>query len=255
MFRRLGSFYELYIKPIFRHSQAEAEPLEVNSHRRKILDHGHTLRNKPLPLKKKLEAATQIGVLAYTGAPNDPPSPPLPSPYVNVIQPNPFQQPCLVRRTLRLHCGLVASQCAEDYIPDLIEILLLPSISDTDKIIIIQSLCGILYGSYSNQVKAKENHLINLLVNYLTGDKPDQNCNQIVKFWVCYLLNIICCSNIPVIKMLHKSNYVHKSLKVLANMGWYGWSRNYAQILLYVLGFEHPFSPECVKEETEQCSL
>uniref|UniRef100_H3AG60 Armadillo like helical domain containing 2 n=1 Tax=Latimeria chalumnae TaxID=7897 RepID=H3AG60_LATCH len=178
-------------------------PLEVNSHRRKILDHGHTLRNKPLPLKKKLEAATQIGVLAYTG-------------------------------------GLVASQCAEDYIPDLIEILLLPSISDTDKIIIIQSLCGILYGSYSNQVKAKENHLINLLVNYLTGDKPDQNCNQIVKFWVCYLLNIICCSNIPVIKMLHKSNYVHKSLKVLANMGWYGWSRNYAQILLYVLGFEHP---------------
>nr|XP_014352043.1 PREDICTED: uncharacterized protein C6orf229 homolog [Latimeria chalumnae] len=218
MFRRLGSFYELYIKPIFRHSQAEAEPLEVNSHRRKILDHGHTLRNKPLPLKKKLEAATQIGVLAYTG-------------------------------------GLVASQCAEDYIPDLIEILLLPSISDTDKIIIIQSLCGILYGSYSNQVKAKENHLINLLVNYLTGDKPDQNCNQIVKFWVCYLLNIICCSNIPVIKMLHKSNYVHKSLKVLANMGWYGWSRNYAQILLYVLGFEHPFSPECVKEETEQCSL
>ncbi|XP_067393559.1 armadillo-like helical domain-containing protein 2 [Emydura macquarii macquarii] len=206
MFKKLQTCYETYIKTFF--SSVEEEPYNPNGsifHKQKIVRYGSDVKNTQLPLEQRAQAAKNIGLLVYTGGPN---------------------------------AGIYASE----YIQELIDILHMPDISAKVKILVLQGLCGICYINYSNQNKAKDLNLADVLLAYLTADEdssPASNDITVVKFWVCYLLTVICCNNIPYIRLLHElgGQMLETKLESLSSMEWSGWPDNYAEVLFALLGF------------------
>ncbi|KAK6490608.1 hypothetical protein HHUSO_G5196 [Huso huso] len=207
MFQKIAAFYENHIKHLLFPKDDLSDLAADNLHVRKITRAGKDIRNTCIPLKKRVQAASHLGLLAYTGGSGE------------------------------------ASQ-AGHYMGDLINFLLIPDLSDHEKVTILQSLSGICYGNTNTQKQAKELNLYGLLLSYLhtkeVNPLPDSHESIKLKFWTCYLLNILCCNNIPVIKMLNHDESLQRNLEILAHKGWYGWPNNYAQVLLYLLGYHFP---------------
>uniref|UniRef100_A0A674I116 Armadillo like helical domain containing 2 n=1 Tax=Terrapene triunguis TaxID=2587831 RepID=A0A674I116_9SAUR len=200
------SCYETYIKTFF--SSVKEEPYNPTGsifHKQKIVRYGTNVRNTQLPLEQRAEAAKNIGLLAYTGGPN-------------------------------------AGMHASEYIQDLIDILHMPGTSANVRILVLQGLCGICYINYSNQNKVKDLNLADVLFVCLIEDEnssPASNHITMVKFWVCYLLTVLCCNNIPYIRILQElgGQLLETKLKILSSMEWSGWPDNYAEVLFSLLGF------------------
>ncbi|XP_074841557.1 armadillo-like helical domain-containing protein 2 [Carettochelys insculpta] len=216
IFKKLQGCYETCIKT-FSSSEKE-EPYNPNDsvfHKQKIVRYGTDVRNTQLPLEERAHAAKNIGMLAYTGGTN---------------------------------AGLYASE----YIQDLIDILHMPDTSAKVRILVLQGLCGICYINYSNQNKVKDLNLADVLLACLTEDEdlsPASNRITVVKFWVCYLLTVLCCNDIPYIKLLHElgGQMLETNLKFLSSMEWSGWPDNYAEVLFSLLGFHKAQLSSCLK--------
>ncbi|XP_048695983.1 armadillo-like helical domain-containing protein 2 [Lepidochelys kempii] len=206
MFKKLQACYETFIKAFFSSVKEEPyNPTDSIFHKQKIVRYGTDVRNTQLPLEQRAQAAKNIGLLVYTGGPN-------------------------------------AGLCASEYIQDLTDILNMPDTSANVRILVLQGLCGICYINYSNQNKVKDLNLADILLACLTEDEdssPASNHITVVKFWVCYLLTVLCCHNIPYIRILHElgGQKLVTKLKFLSSMEWSGWPDNYAEVLFSLLGF------------------
>ncbi|XP_015212759.1 armadillo-like helical domain-containing protein 2 [Lepisosteus oculatus] len=205
MFQRLALFYETHIKPHLFPSEDLSDMGSENLHHRKIRLAGRDIQNTSLPLKKRVQAASYIGLLAYTG-------------------------------------GYAAGTCAGEFMASLIGFLKHPAIMDKGIMTVLQSLSGICYIHLHNQKRAKDLELVDILLNILHMKEATLLLNKStqVKFWSCYLLSVLCCNNIPIIKTLNNSERLQRDLEILAHKGWYGWPNNYAKELLQLLGYARP---------------
>ncbi|XP_006134086.2 armadillo-like helical domain-containing protein 2 [Pelodiscus sinensis] len=208
IFKSLQGCYETFINTFFSSEKEEHyTPTDDIFHKQKIVRYGTDVRNIQLPLEQRAQAAKNIGLLVYTGGTN-------------------------------------AGMHASEYIQDLIAILQMPNTSAKVRILVLQGLCGICYINYSNQNKVKELNIAHVLIAFLTEEEdssPANNSFTVAKFWVCYLLTVICCNNIPYIKLLYElgGQRLETKLKFLSSIEWSGWPDNYAEVLFALLGFHH----------------
>ncbi|XP_042319849.1 armadillo-like helical domain-containing protein 2 [Sceloporus undulatus] len=202
-FPSLKHWYDKHIKQIREPPIKLIDPI---FHHHKIKTYGIDLRNAELPLEERATAALYIGLLAYTG-------------------------------------GVSAARLAAEYIQDMIDILIMPNTSGKVMIAVLKGLCGACYINCTNQNEAKENHLAEVLIAYLDEDEdsPDADPDIIlVKFWVCYLMTVVCCNNIPYIKLLQEmgEQTLQKRLESLSNKEWLGWPQNYAELMFLLMGYQ-----------------
>ncbi|XP_069771603.1 armadillo-like helical domain-containing protein 2 [Narcine bancroftii] len=186
---------------LFLNSEESKNPIdEDNVHIKHIRSYGETLQKTHLPLSSRLQAAESLGIISFTGGPE-------------------------------------AANCAQAYIEDLVHFLNQTLFTEKDKITVLQSLSGICYNNSSNQSFVVDLQILITLVAIL-NTRNTHHMTIKVKFWACYLLNVLCCNNIPVIQRLNKVRHLHPSLIHLSELSWFGWPKNYAQVLIYLLGFE-----------------
>uniref|UniRef100_A0A8D0DIA9 Armadillo like helical domain containing 2 n=1 Tax=Salvator merianae TaxID=96440 RepID=A0A8D0DIA9_SALMN len=194
--RKLESWYKTNIKHTREPPIKLIDPI---FHHHKIKTYGNDLRNPELPLEDRATAASYIGMLSYTGGSN-------------------------------------AAMVASAYIKDMIDILLMPDTSSEVRIAVLKGLCGMCYISYTNQNEAKESHLTEILLSYLEEDENISATDPealIVKFWVCYLMTVVCCNNIPYIKLIKEvgGQTLRANLESLSKKNWKGWPENYAELM------------------------
>ncbi|XP_066480547.1 armadillo-like helical domain-containing protein 2 [Tiliqua scincoides] len=190
-------------------ARPEEEPVKLTSpnfHHHKIITYGADLRNTELPLEERAQAALHIGMLTYTG-------------------------------------GINAAMVASNYIQDMMDILTMPDTSTTVRISILKGLSCLCYINYVNQDVAKECHLTDIILACLDEDEDTPGAGSdlpIVKFWACYLMSVICCNNIPCIKLFQDSGdqMLQNRLEDLSNMDWSGWPQNYAEVMIGLLGYQ-----------------
>ncbi|XP_060100340.1 armadillo-like helical domain-containing protein 2 [Heteronotia binoei] len=210
---KLHNWYEKYMK--FHFPQEEEEPvvpIDTNFHVDKIRRYGDILRNTELPIDERAKAAHYIGLLAYTG-------------------------------------GVVSRAPASEYIQDMTDMLIMADTSRKVKIALLKGLCGLCYLNYNNQTHAKELHLPDILLAFLDEDEDEDDEDSsgddqdiiIVKFWVCYLMTVVCCNNIPYLKLFQETGgeMLENRLESLSSMEWFGWPANYAEVMLSLLGYQH----------------
>ncbi|XP_062985859.1 armadillo-like helical domain-containing protein 2 [Elgaria multicarinata webbii] len=202
----LDKLQNWYDKTFMHTREPPIKLLDPIFHNHKIKTYGLALRNAELPLEERAIAALYIGLLAYTG-------------------------------------GITAAELASQYIQDMIDILIMPDTSGKVRIAMLKGLCGVCYINYANQNKAKESHLTEILISYLDEDEDSPEADPdliIVKFWVCYLMTIVCCNNIPYIKLFHEvgGQMLQKRLESLSNMEWFGWPQNYATLMSVLIGYQ-----------------
>ncbi|XP_054841837.1 armadillo-like helical domain-containing protein 2 [Eublepharis macularius] len=206
---KLHIWYEKFMK--FNFPQEEVEPIppiDGDFHADKIRRYGDNLRDTKLPLEDRGKAAHYIGLLAYTGG---------------------------------VSCGAPASE----YIQDMINILIMPESSRKMRIAVLKGLCGVCYINYTNQNAAKELHLADILLAFLDEEEDEDSTDDeqdiiIVKFWVCYLMTVVSCNNLPYLKLFQDSGgqMLENRLESLSSMEWFGWPANYAEIMLSLLGYQ-----------------
>ncbi|XP_043574875.1 armadillo-like helical domain-containing protein 2 [Chiloscyllium plagiosum] len=202
MFQSIVDFYEKYIKHhLFRNEDEDDNAIDDdNPQIKQMRILGALLQKTNLPLNNRLQAALSIGILSFTGGPE-------------------------------------ATASAQNYIEELIRFLNRTLLLDKDKIIVLQSLSGICYNNVTNQNAAIDLQILITLVTIL-NTRNTTKMKIMLKYWACYLLNILCCNNIAVARRLNKTKHLHTSLIQLSESNWYGWPKNYAQVLIYLLGFE-----------------
>ncbi|XP_077209117.1 armadillo-like helical domain-containing protein 2 [Paroedura picta] len=210
---KLHIWYEKYVKSRFAQEETDPiPPIDANFHLDKIKRYGDILRNTDLPLEERVKAAHHIGLLAYTG-------------------------------------GVTCSMPASEYIQDMTDMLIIADTSRRVRIALLKGICGICYLNYNNQNHSKELHLSDILLASLDEDEneeEDENSTGgdqdiiIVKFWVCYLMTVICCNNYPYLKLFQDSGgkMLVNRLESLSCMEWFGWPSNYAEIMLALLGYQ-----------------
>ncbi|XP_061466936.1 armadillo-like helical domain-containing protein 2 [Rhineura floridana] len=199
---RLVAWYNKHIRRVREPPITLIDPV---FHNHKIKTYGIDLRNSDLPLEERATAALYIGLLTYTG-------------------------------------GVSAAVLASEYIQDMIDILLMPDTSEKVRIAVLKGLCGICYLNVLNQNEAKESHLTEILLAYLDEEAdPEADPDLIImKFWVCHLMTVVCCNNIPYIKLFNEvgGQMLQKRLETTSVMEWFGWPENYAQVMLMLLGYQ-----------------
>ncbi|XP_007900859.2 armadillo-like helical domain-containing protein 2 [Callorhinchus milii] len=206
MFQQLKRIYNIYIKPNIFWKMKEEEKfwdLEENMQILQMEALGDVLINNTLPLNKRLTAAASIGFMSFTGGPE-------------------------------------AATFAQNYIKELVFLFVEENLSEKDKITILQSLAGICYNSLNNQTTMINMRFLTISLKYL-GDRNSSYHSVIKsKMWMCYLLNVLCCNNLHAMKILGRSKHFHRTLIQLSESTWLGWPKNYAQLLIYLLGYETP---------------
>nr|XP_060627642.1 armadillo-like helical domain-containing protein 2 [Anolis sagrei ordinatus] len=207
----MGTLYTIFKSWYNKHIKETREPtiklIDPIFHHHKIKTYGKCLRNAEMPMEERAKAALYIGLLAYTG-------------------------------------GVRAAGLASEYIKDMIDILIMPETTGKESIDVLKGLCSVCYISYTNQDVAKDHHLAEVLIAYMDEDEnsPDADPDIIlVKFWVCYLMTVLCCNNIPYIKLLHEmgGQILEKKLETLCYLEWFGWPQNYAKLMVRLLGYQN----------------
>ncbi|XP_055510234.1 armadillo-like helical domain-containing protein 2 [Leucoraja erinacea] len=202
MFKCLDLFRRSKTSHEFFHNPEEDIDYKMrdNVYTKQIKDYGEALQNTHLPLYNRLQAAVSLGIISYTGGPE-------------------------------------AANCVQAYIEPLLRYLNQTIYTEEDQITVLQSLAGICYNNTANQSTVVDQQILTTLVSMINS--RNSNVMSIkVKFWACYLLHVLCCNNIPIIRRLNKAKYLHPSLIHLSELSWIGWPDNYAQVLIYILGFE-----------------
>ncbi|KAL1255861.1 hypothetical protein QQF64_013922 [Cirrhinus molitorella] len=185
------------------------------SHKNKIYRAGRLIQNTQLPIAVRADAARDIGILSYTGG---------------------YEH---------------AAQAADQHLASMVEVLKSPDLTDHHIIQVLEGLSTICYLHVTNQNKAQALGLLITLLEFLS---PTSKLSITAQRWSCYLLNILCCHNIPIICHMKISTALQSSLEKLASLDWDGWPLNYAQELLMVLGFQQNLKNDGLHEEDEQKS-
>ncbi|XP_016359856.1 uncharacterized protein C6orf229 [Sinocyclocheilus anshuiensis] len=130
----------------------------------------------------------------------------------------------------------------------MVELLKTPDLTDQHIIQLLEGLSAICYLHVANQDKAQALGLPDTLLEFVS---PTSKLSFTSQRWSCYLLNILCCHNIPIICHLKDSEALQSSLEKLASLDWEKWPLNYAQELLKVLGFQQNSMKDALHEEDE----
>ncbi|XP_014033759.2 armadillo-like helical domain-containing protein 2 [Salmo salar] len=202
MIQRIALFYSNHIKNYLFPNDEGSDEGDKNLHYRKIRLAGQDIQDTELPLEKRVLAVHNIGLLGYTG-------------------------------------GYAAATCAAEYMPAMADFLKQPSLSDDQRISVLEGLSGVCYVHLTNQKQAHSMGLYATLQELMDPTCP-LSLSTKAKMWSCYLLNILCCNNIPVIRTLVGSQSLRLTLEALEGQDWYGWPKNCARELLCMLGFWAP---------------
>ncbi|XP_051526862.1 armadillo-like helical domain-containing protein 2 [Myxocyprinus asiaticus] len=173
---------------------------------------GQIVQDTELPITKRVDAAHDLGILGYTGS---------------------YAQ---------------AKHTAAQYMPNIVELLRTPKLSDDHIIRVLEALSGLCFFRFTNQNKAQTLGLYYTLLELMA---PASNVSTTAKRWSCYLLNILCCNNIQIINHLRNSKELQINLEQLAILDWGSWPSNYPQELLSIIGFRQSTSQDVFHEETE----
>lgn len=131
---------------------------------------------------------------------------------------------------------------------NMVELLKTPDLADQHIIRVLEGLSAICYLHVANQDKAQALGLPDTLLAFVS---PTSKLSFTSQRWSCYLLNILCCHNIPIICHLKESEALQSNLEKLASLDWERWPLNYAQELLRVLGFQQSSKKDALHEEDE----
>lgn len=107
--------------------------------------------------------------------------------------------------------------------------------TDANLVTLLESLISLCYVHLSNQSRVSSLGLVPALMAILD---PISYRSTRTKMWLCYLLDVLCCNNMPMMRILERQPGLKFSLEVMENQDWSHWPRNYATILLQVLGFK-----------------
>uniref|UniRef100_A0AAY5KJA2 Uncharacterized protein n=1 Tax=Esox lucius TaxID=8010 RepID=A0AAY5KJA2_ESOLU len=202
MIRHIMLFYSNHIKRYLFPHKEEANGSGKNLHYTKIRLAGQDINNIELPLEERVVAVHHIGLLGYTG-------------------------------------GYTAAVYAAGYMPVMADLLKQPSLSDHQRTAVLEGLSGLCYVHLANQRSAQT-----LGIHATLQELIDPACPLAlsikVQMWSGYLINILCWNNIPLIRILARSDGLRQSLECLESHDWFGWPKNYARELLYILGFWEP---------------
>ncbi|KAL0962014.1 hypothetical protein UPYG_G00334650 [Umbra pygmaea] len=171
-----------------------------NLHFKKICSAGQDIQNTDLLLEQRILAVHHIGILAYTG-------------------------------------GYEGATCASEYMPVMAAFLKEPSLSDYQRIMALEGLSGICYLNLTNQNVAKFLGVVTTLQELLDPACPLAPSTK-AQMWSCYLMKILCCNNIPLIRTMVSSEVLRQNLEGLAGKDWCGWPKNFARELLCILGYQ-----------------
>lgn len=124
----------------------------------------------------------------------------------------------------------------------MIDILIMPDTSTKVRISVLKGLCSVCYINPINQNEAKAHHLPEIMLSYLEEDEVSAEADSdlvLVKFWVCYLMTVVCYNNMSYIKLFHEigGQTLEKRLEYLSNMEWFGWPQNYATLMYMLMGY------------------
>lgn len=131
----------------------------------------------------------------------------------------------------------------------MVELLKTPDVTDKHIIEVLEGLSTICYLHVANQDKAQALGLPDMLLEFIS---PTTKLSITSQRWSCYLLNILCCHNIPIICHIKDSTTLQSSLEKLASLNWDRWPLNFAQELLGVLGYQQSSKSDTLHEEDEQ---
>ncbi|KAJ7991593.1 hypothetical protein DPEC_G00285500 [Dallia pectoralis] len=118
--------------------------------------------------------------------------------------------------------------------PVMADFLKQPSLSAHQRTIVLEGLSGVCHVHVANQ-KLAESLGIHITLQELMDSAGPLTLDTKAELWSCYLLNILCCNNIPLIRILERSESLKRSLEDLENHDWFGWPKNYARELLCIL--------------------
>ncbi|XP_062385972.1 armadillo-like helical domain-containing protein 2 [Sardina pilchardus] len=208
MYQLVSKLYHKYIRgPLFgdvdQSGNFEGDNGKIRLHNN-IREAGKQLQNEALPVRKRIEAAHSLGVFGYTG-------------------------------------GYEAGKIAADFLPTLVQLLTekWAELGDEHLTLLLEALSTVCYGHLSNQARACSLGLVAALPPMLTPAAPH---GPKVQMWACYLLDVLCCSYVSTMRALEQQAGLQASLELLEAQDWTGWPRNYATVLLLVLGFR-PVEP------------
>ncbi|XP_072051632.1 armadillo-like helical domain-containing protein 2 [Amphiura filiformis] len=175
---------------------------ENNLYKRDIMMHSVHLAEYA-DAETKAEALRKIGHLAYTGGPE-------------------------------------AAKYAGSFTETLVNILTKPDNAQQIplKVQVLRSLSEIIRGHRDNLEKARLLGLLDILTNFIReGENPR------LGRWSCYILVFMCTTSMMCLKHMIKGpageeeDFMDDALKVLEKHSWNGWPKNYASLLMEVLGF------------------
>ncbi|XP_027708117.1 armadillo-like helical domain-containing protein 2 [Vombatus ursinus] len=177
--------------------------LENIFHKEKIIVFGYQVKNKTLSLERRAQAAYKLGLLAFTGGP-------------------------------------IAAKWVGEYMTEVAAILQKENLSPHVKVMLLQSMCSWCYLNTVGQKKARNVNMLPILVSFLEEENPNphfKESTRLVKFWSCYVLAIIICNNMSIVRDLEKFKTLKFSLQMLARENWLGWPENFAEVLFFLMGY------------------
>ncbi|XP_036127872.1 armadillo-like helical domain-containing protein 2 [Molossus molossus] len=204
--RCLQRFWSIHIMGFFvKKKEERLPPAESIFHKEKIVVLGHILKNESLAIEERARAAHRIGLLAFTGGP-------------------------------------MAGTFAAESMKEVALLLQSHKMAPKAKILLLQSVACWCYLDPAAQNRAKLLQLIPILTAIFDNEpestsKTEIKSDLLVKFWTCYVLSVMTCNNLPLMKELREEGSLKRQLQVLAAGDWAGWPENFAEVLYFLIGF------------------
>lgn len=129
----------------------------------------------------------------------------------------------------------------------MVDLLGSPERSDEELVLLLKALSVACYVHLRNQARVCS---LGLLVTATTLLVPANPRSPMVRKWACHLLDVLCYNNVPALRALRPVPDLQASLELLEAEDWTHWPRNYAEILLRVLGF-WPAEPSQEDDDTD----
>ncbi|XP_042566653.1 armadillo-like helical domain-containing protein 2 [Clupea harengus] len=214
--------------------QATEEDNGKIRHHKSIRDAGALLQDEALPLKQRLEAAHNLGVLGYTVQ-------------LATEEHEAVEQLNLTACFCPAPGGYEAANICFDFLPTMVDLLGSPERSDEELVLLLKALSVACYVHLRNQARVCS---LGLLVTATTLLVPANPRSPMVRKWACHLLDVLCYNNVPALRALRPVPGLQASLERLEAEDWTHWPRNYAEILLRVLGF-WPAEPSQEDDDTD----
>ncbi|XP_048203325.1 armadillo-like helical domain-containing protein 2 [Perognathus longimembris pacificus] len=174
-------------------------------HKEKIEVLGGILKNHALPIKERAKAAQKIGLLAFTGGPT-------------------------------------AGKFAAEYMKEVASLLQNQDIAPNVQILLLQSVASWCYLDPVSQKRAQHLQFVPILVTFFEARfestiKSELDSQLHVRFWTCYVLSVMTCNNLSLMKELRECANLKYHLQMLASENWSGWPENFAEVLYFLIGF------------------